>query len=31
MIIAPPEPPRTGTQLRAYLRRWIAPALKPNT
>ena len=27
----PAEPPRTGTQLRAYLRRWIAPALKPNT
>jgi AcrR family transcriptional regulator len=31
MIIAPPEPPRTGTQLRAYLRRWIAPAFKPST
>ncbi len=31
MIVAPPEPPRTGAQLRAYLRRWIAPALKPNT
>jgi AcrR family transcriptional regulator len=27
MIIAPPDPPRSGTELRAYLRRWIGPAL----
>jgi AcrR family transcriptional regulator len=27
MIIAPPEPPRSSTELRAYLRRWIGPAL----
>ena len=27
MVIAPPDPPRTGAQLRAYLRRWIGPAL----
>ena len=27
MVVAPPEPPRTGAQLRAYLRRWIGPAL----
>jgi hypothetical protein len=27
MVIAPPEPPRSSTELRAYLRRWIGPAL----
>jgi AcrR family transcriptional regulator len=27
MVIAPLDPPRTPTQLRAYLRRWIGPAL----
>jgi hypothetical protein len=27
MVIAPPEPPRSSTALRAYLRRWIGPAL----
>jgi hypothetical protein len=25
MVIAPPEPPRSGIELRAYLRRWIGP------
>ena len=27
MVIAPADPPRTGTRLRTYLRRWIGPAL----
>ena len=27
MVIAPPEPPRSGAELRAYLRRWIGPAV----
>ena len=27
MVIAPPEPPRTSAELRAYLRRWVGPAL----
>jgi AcrR family transcriptional regulator len=27
MVVAPPESPRTGSELRAYLRRWIGPAL----
>ena len=27
MVIAPPEPPRSSADLRAYLRRWIGPAL----
>jgi AcrR family transcriptional regulator len=27
MVIAPPEPPRSGAELRAYLRRWVGPAL----
>lgn len=27
MIVAPTDPPRTGARLRAYLRRWIGPAL----
>jgi AcrR family transcriptional regulator len=27
MVVAPPDPPRTPTQLRAYLRRWMGPAL----
>ncbi|MGU3499960.1 TetR/AcrR family transcriptional regulator [Mycobacterium sp. C31M] len=26
-VIDPGRPPRTGEQLRAYLRRWVAPAL----
>jgi AcrR family transcriptional regulator len=28
MVVAPLEPPRTSTQLRTYLRRWIGPALR---
>ena len=28
MIVAPTDPPRSGARLRAYLRRWIGPALK---
>lgn len=27
MVVAPPDPPRTSAELRAYLRRWIGPAL----
>jgi AcrR family transcriptional regulator len=27
MVIAPPEPRRSSAELRAYLRRWIGPAL----
>jgi AcrR family transcriptional regulator len=27
MVIAPIDPPRTGGQLRVYLRRWVGPAL----
>lgn len=27
MVIAPLDPPRSGPELRAYLRRWIGPAL----
>ncbi len=27
MVIAPPEPLRSGVELRAYLQRWIGPAL----
>lgn len=27
MVVAPPESPRTGSELRDYLRRWIGPAL----
>jgi AcrR family transcriptional regulator len=27
MVIAPPEPLRSGAELRAYLHRWIGPAL----
>jgi len=27
MVIAPPEPPRSSAELRAYLHRWIGPAL----
>ena len=27
MVIAPPVPPRTSAELRAYLRRWIGPAI----
>jgi hypothetical protein len=29
MVIAPPDPPRDGPALRAYLHRWIGPALAP--
>jgi AcrR family transcriptional regulator len=29
MIVFPPDPPRTGAELRAYLRRWAVPALPP--
>jgi AcrR family transcriptional regulator len=29
MIVNPPVPPRTGSELRNYLRRWIAPAIAP--
>jgi AcrR family transcriptional regulator len=29
MVIAPPDPPRSGLELRAYLHRWIGPALAP--
>lgn len=27
-VIDPGRPPRTGARLRAYLRRWVAPALR---
>lgn len=27
MVIAPPEPPRDGVALRAFLHRWVGPAL----
>ncbi len=27
-VLDPGEPPRTGDELRAYLRRWVAPALR---
>jgi AcrR family transcriptional regulator len=27
MVIAPPEPSRSPAELRAYLRRWVGPAL----
>ncbi|ODR22874.1 TetR family transcriptional regulator [Mycolicibacterium porcinum] len=27
MVVAPPETPRSGTELRAYLRRWVGPAI----
>ena len=27
MVIAPPEPPRSSAELRAYLRRWVGPAV----
>jgi AcrR family transcriptional regulator len=29
MVIAPPDPPRSSAELRAYLHRWIGPALAP--
>jgi AcrR family transcriptional regulator len=29
MVVAPPDPPRGGAELRAYLHRWIGPALAP--
>jgi AcrR family transcriptional regulator len=28
-VVDPGRPPRTGAELRAYLRRWVAPALRP--
>ncbi|MET0901585.1 MAG: TetR/AcrR family transcriptional regulator [Mycobacterium sp.] len=31
MVIAPTDPPRTGASLRAYLRRWVGPALAQRT
>ena len=31
MVIDPPEPPRSASDLRAYLRRWIAPAVLART
>jgi AcrR family transcriptional regulator len=31
MVIAPPDPPRSGADLRAYLHRWIGPALAART
>ena len=27
MVVAPPETPRSGAELRAYLRRWVGPAI----
>lgn len=27
MVVAPPDPPRAGAELRRYLHRWIGPAL----
>jgi AcrR family transcriptional regulator len=29
MVVAPPETPRSPGELRAFLRRWIGPALTP--
>lgn len=28
LVIAPPQPPRSPAELRAFLRRWIEPALR---
>lgn len=28
LVLDPGDPPRTGVELRAYLRRWIAPAVR---
>jgi AcrR family transcriptional regulator len=28
IVLDPGDPPRTGDQLRAYLQRWVAPALR---
>jgi AcrR family transcriptional regulator len=28
MIVDPPAPPRTGRQLRTWIRRWLAPAIR---
>lgn len=28
MVVAPSDPPRTSSELRAYLHRWIGPALR---
>ena len=30
MVMDPPDPPRSGLEVRAFLRRWIAPALGPS-
>lgn len=27
LVISPPQPPRSGAELRAFLRRWLEPAL----
>lgn len=29
LLLVPPDPPRTGPELRHYLRRWVGPALGP--
>jgi hypothetical protein len=31
VVIAPHDPPRSGAELRAYLHRWIGPALAART
>jgi hypothetical protein len=28
LVLDPGDPSRTGEDLRAYLRRWVAPALR---
>lgn len=30
-VLDPGDPPRTGEELRAYLRRWVAPVLRPSS
>ena len=30
MLIAPSDPPRSGAELRVFLRRWIAPLVRPD-
>ncbi|MGN6160826.1 MAG: TetR/AcrR family transcriptional regulator [Marmoricola sp.] len=29
LVLDPGDPPRSGDDVRAYLRRWVAPALRP--
>jgi len=29
LVLDPGDPPRSGAELRAYLQRWLAPALRP--